>query len=120
MLHLTASGEYGTSYPDTPVNHPVRSEYPTDSEETLLIGSICGALAVMAILLWAGIWYFRNQRGTFKSTKTSTIGESYEKFVRKRPLVKYQSQSEVIKVIFYNFTLLKKLLNFENSNFLNP
>ena len=28
-----------------------------------------------------------------------SIGESYESFVRKRALVKYQSQSEVIKVM---------------------
>ena len=73
MLHLTADGEYGTQYLDNPVNHPVKSEYPAGDSETLLIGSICGALIVMGSLLWAGIWYFRNQRGTFKSTKTSTI-----------------------------------------------
>lgn len=72
MLHLTSNGEYGTSFIDTPVNNPVKSEVASDSE-TVLIGSICGALIVIAILLWAGIWYFRNQRGTFKSTKTSTI-----------------------------------------------
>ena len=72
MLHLTANGEYGTPSMDTPTNHPVRSVSPSESE-TLLIGSICGALVVMACLLWAGIWYFRNQRGSFKSTKASTI-----------------------------------------------
>jgi len=72
MLHLTANGEYGTPSMDSPTNHPVRSVSPSESE-TLLIGSICGALVVMACLLWAGIWYFRNQRGTFKSTKASTI-----------------------------------------------
>ena len=31
--------------------------------------------------------------------KFKFIGESYERFVRKRPLVKYQFQSEVIKVM---------------------
>ena len=76
MLHLTPDGEYGTSMNiDTPINNPVRSEYPggSNDSEYLIIGSICGALIVIAIMLWAGIWYFRNQRGTFKSTKTSTI-----------------------------------------------
>ena len=35
------------------------------------------------------------------------IGESYERFVRKRTLVKYQSQSEVIKMMFYRVTVTK-------------
>ena len=39
---------------------------------------------------------------------TIYIGESYERFVRKRSLVKYQFQSEVIKVILLGFTILKK------------
>ena len=33
--------------------------------------------------------------------RNKLIGESYESFVRKRALVKYQSQSEVIKVMLY-------------------
>ena len=34
-------------------------------------------------------------------------GESYERFVRKRTLAKYQSQSAVIKVVMLCFTVLK-------------
>ena len=45
------------------------------------------------------------------------IGVSYECFDHKRALVKYQSQSEVIKVMLYIVSYLKKPLNFENSNF---
>ena len=33
--------------------------------------------------------------------QSTQIGESYESFDRKRALVKYQSQSKVIKVMFY-------------------
>ena len=47
------------------------------------------------------------------------IGEPYKRFVRKRALVKYQSQSEVIKVIVYLVSHLTKPLNFENSNSFN-
>ena len=52
-------------------------------------------------------------------TQQPPVGKSYESFDRKRALVKYQSQSEVIKVIIYlfGFTLMKKTLHFENSNF---
>ena len=49
------------------------------------------------------------------------IGESYEIFVRKRALVKYQSQSRVVKMMLSNFQTVKvryfKLLNYEISNF---
>ena len=47
----------------------------------------------------------------FDRPKFMHLGELYESFDRKRAIVRYQSQSEVIKVI-----LLKKSLNFENSN----
>ena len=43
-------------------------------------------------------------------------GELYESFDHKRSLVKYQPQSEVIKVLIH-FHTLKYPLNFENSNF---
>ena len=48
---------------------------------------------------------------------TESIGESYESFVCKRALVKYQSQSEVIKEMLQFHTSKKKKLNFENLNF---
>ena len=99
MLHLTANGEYGTpSMMDTPTNHPVRSVSPSESE-TLLIGSICGALVVIACLLWAGIWYFRNQRGTFKSTKASTIevGLVPDQMMDPSPPSTIQRESETLK-----------------------
>ena len=74
-LHLTSSGEYSTfnKYPSNePINHPIKSEFEAD--QTVLIGSVCGALIMIGIILWLGIWYIRNQRGTFKSTgKKSTI-----------------------------------------------
>ena len=34
-----------------------------------------------------------------KNESSSSVGELYERFVRKRALVKYQSQSEVIKAM---------------------
>ena len=49
-------------------------------------------------------------------SEDDTIGDSYERFVRKRTLVKYQSQSEVMKVMLYLVSHMKKPLNFENSN----
>ena len=49
----------------------------------------------------------------------SGIGESYENFVSKRALVKYQSQSEMIKGMLYVVPHLKILLNFEKFKFLN-
>ena len=63
-----------------------------------------------------------------KLMDTESIGETlYESFVRKRTLVKYQSQSEVIARWCSSFTLettvkilkiqILKLLNFNNSNF---
>ena len=49
------------------------------------------------------------------------IGESFERFVRKRTLVIHQSQSEVIKVMLYLVSHLKiqilNPLNFKNSYF---
>ena len=40
------------------------------------------------------------------------IGESYENFDRKRALVKYQSQSEVIKVMLLYVSQFKKFIKF--------
>lgn len=76
-LHLTPNGSYGKAkHENGPVNHPVKSEYEGNGEnQSLLIGSICGALVMIAIILWAGIWYFRNQRGSFKSSQKNGIIE---------------------------------------------
>ena len=41
-----------------------------------------------------------------RSGKTDKIGELYESFVRKRVLVKYQSQSEVIMYIICSYSLV--------------
>ena len=48
-----------------------------------------------------------------------TIGESYDSFVHKRALVKYQSQSELDKVMMlyvHVVSHLKNPLNFDKSN----
>lgn len=76
MLHLTSSGEYGTSNKlsssNQPSNKPIKSSH-IDNLGTIIIGSSCGALLIIGIILWFGIWYVRNQRGTFKSKNQNTI-----------------------------------------------
>ena len=56
--------------------------------------------------------YIQSPRKITLIDQSQTIGESYKSFVRKRALVKYQSQIELIKVMLW-FHTLKKPLNFE-------
>ena len=75
-----------------------------DKAETYFVTN--GEFVVTSILLWDednSIVYF--------------IGESYEIFVRKRTLVKYQFQSEVlikVMMMMLSVTILKNPLNVEN------
>lgn len=102
MLHISSNGVFSTdeaareSNP-APYNRPVKSVL--ESAPTVIIGSICGALLIIGIILWLGIWYVRNQRGSFKSTKQSTIevGLVNETTSDSSPPSTIQRESETLK-----------------------
>ncbi len=56
-----------------PVSSPAASPDPEESDEGIMIGALCGAFVVIALLLWAGIWYHRNKGQNVKSTKKSGV-----------------------------------------------
>lgn len=43
-----------------PKQTPVSASGPRSSDEGVMIGVLCGTFAVIACMLWAGIWYLRN------------------------------------------------------------
>lgn len=77
-LHLTSDGNYGTNrrYPKLLPRPVTSSSGEMSDSQNVLIGSLCGTLIVMAVILWAGIWYFRNQRGVSSgaSKKSGEVG----------------------------------------------
>ena len=71
-LHLTSDGEYSNTVVNQPINQPINYR---GHDQSILIGSISGAILMLAIVLWFAIWYVRNQHGSFKGTKhTVEIG----------------------------------------------
>ena len=71
-LHLTSNGDILSDTKNlAPYNKPVKSVI--DSAQSIIIGSICGALLIVGLIMWLGIWYIKNQRGSFKSSKQNTI-----------------------------------------------
>ena len=57
-------------------------------------------VSLIFVLLYTLVWRSEDGKCDEKLCHYSTaVGESYKSFVRKRVLVKYQSQSEVFKVM---------------------
>ena len=99
-LHLTSNsnGELTSEkVVPGPINRPVKSVL--SGTQSLIIGSVSGALLMIGVLLWLGIWYVRNQRGSFKSTKQSTIevGLVNETASDSSPPSTIQRESETLK-----------------------
>ena len=91
-LHLTSDGEYSTKSINQPINQPISFK----NDQSVLIGSISGAILMLGIVLWFAIWYIRNQRGTFKGTKhTVEIGLVNES--ESSPPSTIQRESETLK-----------------------
>ena len=57
------------------------------------------------------------QMSLYEPKLYTSIGEAYESVYCKRALVKYQSQSKVMKVMLYVVSHLKKTLNFKKFKF---
>lgn len=94
-LHLTSDGVYDSKYPEIPRNHPVSAKPDDDDSQAIMIGVLCGTIAVMALLLWAGIWYFRNQKiSTKKSGVTANLVLENEAQSTPQTNIRRESQSE--------------------------
>jgi hypothetical protein len=50
----------------------VLGPHSTGTDEAVMIGVLCGTFLVIALLLWAGIWYIRRHRRTGQSGKSGT------------------------------------------------
>jgi hypothetical protein len=57
------------------VAYPDRAPHEGGDEggEGVMIGALCGAFGVIALLLWAGIWYHRNRMNGVKMTKNGGV-----------------------------------------------
>ena len=71
-LHLTRDGVYGSdregAFPllESQGGASSTSWNIRDEDSSVVIGAVCGVIAVLAALLWVGIWYFRYKKRRFK------------------------------------------------------